>query len=397
MLRWQLRWVGYSNNKLLSGICSKTSYCQQILQLQQIKKIKFMPDNKITRYYYNCDYSIKISTNFFHSLNSLLSIDNSIVTALTIYLQTHNNPGFRFVLFKMAQSISAGNTLSIAMLEHKAYFSPLSIQLISLGERAQKLNLVLPKIVKTQNSLYENIKKIKASCSYPLLLLTISLLVIIFFLYCIIPVFADILVDIGANIPNNTKNLITLASFLQTNISFFIISPPAILTFNLIWPYSTNRKLTFKPILKYLPMAKHFNKLYFNKYFCETLAILIKSELDIIKSLNFMLNNTSCLITKSKLSQTKAAIKKGNNIAAACKKASILPPSIIIQLEVAEQTNNLSQTLEALAETFDQETAELINKYRLLIEPCIIIIVGIIIGFVIFNLYLPILEMPLAI
>ena len=89
ILSWQLRWVGYSDNKLLSGTCSKTSYCQQILQLQQIKKIKFMPDNKITRYYYNCDYSIKISTNFFHSLNSLLSIDHSIVTALTIYLQTH--------------------------------------------------------------------------------------------------------------------------------------------------------------------------------------------------------------------------------------------------------------------------------------------------------------------
>lgn len=398
-LCWQLRWFGYNENKLLSGICKNKSYYQQILQLQQeqVYKIKLMPDNKLIRIIFNCNYNTNITTEFFNSLNSLLNIDNSIVTALKVYLQTHNNPSFRYVLFKMAQKISAGNTLSIAMLEHKEYFSPISIQLISLGEKAQRLNLVLPKIVKTQNSLSENIKKIKSSCSYPLLLLTISLLVIIFFLYFIIPVFAEILVDIGASIPSNTKNLINLAIFLQTNIIFFIASPFLMLTLNLIWPYSTSIKLTFKPLLKYLPVAKRFRKLYFNQYFCETLAILIKSELDIIKSLNFMLDNTSCLITKRKLSQTKSAIKKGNNIAKACKKSSILHPNIIIQLEVAEQANNLAPTLENLAENSDKEIAELINRYRLLIEPCIIIIVGMIIGFVIYNLYLPILETPLAI
>lgn len=348
--------------------------CTKILKENKMKKLK------------NKDLSI-ICNQLGMMISSGCEITNSLNT-----IRSNCNSKINSILKIINNNLKKGNSISESF-QNTYVFSNFFINMIRAGEESGKLDEIFINLSNYYKKEYEFKNKLLTAMIYPLLLIIVSVLVILFMLIYAVPNFQKSFLENNNNLPVSTKILINISMFIR-NYYEIIVVILLILVFYILNKIKTSNAFRYfidKKIFKFRYSKKIVQNIEISK-FIRCFYILSSNGIHIISSLDISSKVIGNKYMYEKIEISKENIKKGNSITDSFKLANIFPELVISILKVGEETGNIDKCLKSITENYDRNLESFVNKIVKIIEPIIISIMGIVIGAIVISMMIPIFD-----
>ncbi|WP_373598912.1 type II secretion system F family protein [Paraclostridium bifermentans] len=348
--------------------------CTKILKENKIKRLK------------NKDLSI-ICNQLGMMISSGCEITNSLNT-----IRSNCNSKINSILKIINNNLKKGNSISESF-QNTYVFSNFFINMIRAGEESGKLDEIFINLSNYYKKEYEFKNKLLTAMIYPLLLIIVSSLVILFMLIYAVPNFQKSFLQNNNNLPVSTKILINISMFIR-NYYEIIVVILLILVLYILNKIKTSNEFRYfidKKIFKFRYSKKIVQNIEISK-FIRCFYILSSNGIHITSSLDISSKVIGNKYMYEKIEISKENIKKGNSITDSFKLANIFPELVISILKVGEETGNIDKCLKSITENYDRNLESFVNKIVKIIEPIIISIMGIVIGAIVISMMIPIFD-----
>ena len=297
-------------------------------------------------------------------------------------------------LKQIIQSLENGFSFSLSIEQTKHYLSTQELQLIRISEKSGRLGMILTNIVDSRIKSEKLMKKVKKILFYPMVILIIALIVSLFLLMTIVPNFAELYSDKQQNLPFITEALFSLSNFLQENVALLIILAFAWGLFLSVLAKKTSLVLKARfYILSKLPVFKDIIHHSRTIFFCQNSSLMLQANLRLDTILNSFLNNkANDPFLSTQVTQSLMLLQKGYPFYQGLT-SQTFNNEIIQMIEIGEKSGNLAQMLEQISDIYQQKLDYQIDLLSQLLEPMLMLIMGLIVGTIIVGLYLPIFDM----
>lgn len=330
---------------------------------------------------------------FLIRFKTLLEASVPMSRALELLEETETNFTFQGIIQRLRFSISEGKLLSQAMADQSRYFDSMLISTIKAGESTGKLSKLLESMADFYARRHEQRQKIQGALAYPFLLLLVTILVIFFTLTFVMPTFLDFFKDTGQMLPLSTRVLITLTHFfiewgwLVSSLGCMIV-----LGFLLLRRQSQVKKgmdlLLFK-----LPLIGPVQKMAELSKMAGLLHVLWQSGVSTIQALEILQDSMTNAGLAYEMEGAVNKVLMGERLSVAFSKISIVSPLFSGMLEVGEETGQLAEMMEQTQAYYQRELAEETQRFMRMIEPMMILIMAIIVGFVVLSIATPMFDL----
>ena len=338
----------------------------------------------------------KISTRdlatFTRQFSTLLRSGIQLTDALNALVEQCVDPHLERVLRNVKEEITSGNNLAEAMAKHPRFFSDLYVNMVRAGEASGHLDVVLTRIADYLQKQASLKGKVLAAITYPAIMVIVGLAVVIFLMSYVVPRITQILKDRGQPLPFITELLMTASDFTKA-YWIYVLLAMVIGGFFLKSLIGTDAgRLKFDSMLLRLPIfGTLFSKQAISR-FALTFSTLLKSGLPALDSLKIV----ALVVNNAKLTQVinniHARIIEGADIATPIRKSKVFPPMVGYMVSVGEQSGQLEEILDRIAESYEEELDLTIQRLTSMIEPIIIILLAVVVGFIIAAVLLPLLD-----
>ena len=338
----------------------------------------------------------KISTRdlatFTRQFSTLLRSGIQLADALNALVEQCSNPQLERVLRNVKEEITSGNNLAEAMAKHPRFFSDLYVNMVKAGEASGRLDLVLVRIADYLQKQASLKGKVLAAITYPAIMVVVGMAVVIFLMSYVVPKITAILEERGGELPFITEVMKGISDFTAAYwIYMMVVAIIGGLVLKGMIGTDAGR-LKFDTILLRLPLFGNlFSKQAISR-FALTFSTLLKSGLPALDSLKIV----ALVVNNAKLTQVindiHARIIEGADIATPIKKSKVFPPMVGYMISVGEQSGQLEEILDRIAESYEEELDLSIQRLTSLIEPIIIILLAVVVGFIIAAVLLPLLD-----
>ena len=338
----------------------------------------------------------KISTRdlatFTRQFSTLLRSGIQLTDALNALVEQCVDPHLERVLRNVKEEITSGNNLAEAMAKHPRFFSDLYVNMVRAGEASGHLDVVLTRIADYLQKQASLKGKVLAAITYPAIMVIVGLAVVIFLMSYVVPRITQILKDRGQPLPFITELLMTASDFTKA-YWIYVLLAMVIGGFFLKSLIGTDAgRLKFDSLLLRLPIfGTLFSKQAISR-FALTFSTLLKSGLPALDSLKIV----ALVVNNAKLTQVinniHARIIEGADIATPIRKSKVFPPMVGYMVSVGEQSGQLEEILDRIAESYEEELDLTIQRLTSMIEPIIIILLAVVVGFIIAAVLLPLLD-----
>ena len=338
----------------------------------------------------------KISTRdlatFTRQFSTLLRSGIQLTDALNALVEQCVDPHLERVLRNVKEEITSGNNLAEAMAKHPRFFSDLYVNMVRAGEASGHLDVVLTRIADYLQKQASLKGKVLAAITYPAIMVIVGLAVVIFLMSYVVPRITQILKDRGQPLPFITELLMTASDFTKA-YWIYVLLAMIIGGFFLKSLIGTDAgRLKFDSLLLRLPIfGTLFSKQAISR-FALTFSTLLKSGLPALDSLKIV----ALVVNNAKLTQVinniHARIIEGADIATPIRKSKVFPPMVGYMVAVGEQSGQLEEILDRIAESYEEELDLTIQRLTSMIEPIIIILLAVVVGFIIAAVLLPLLD-----
>lgn len=330
---------------------------------------------------------------FFRQISILVEANIPLVQALKSLGQQVKSPYFEEILFEIANNVDGGMSLSQAMAKYPKIFSNFSINLIKSGEVSGRLQECLNYLAEYLEKEYYLVSKIRGAMAYPAFILSAFLIVGVLVMIMVIPNLTSILIESGQDLPWTTILIIAVSGFLR--VYWWIIFLFLIIGFFCFSKYKKTKKGKdywdrFK--LKMPVFGKILQKTYLARL-SNNLSALTKGGVSIIQSLSIagkVVNNT---VFQRILFEAKEKVKTGQNISSVLEKHDEFPPLFCQMIKTGEKTGKLDILLGKLSNFYNKEVDNVIDNLSQLIEPVLIVVLGIGIGILVMAVFMPIYNL----
>ena len=332
-------------------------------------------------------------TMFCKQLSTMLGAGVPVNRALDIQIAQTVNKKLKDTLQKVSSSIKQGMPLSKAMRQFPEDFPPLMLNMIEAGELTGKLDEVLARLY--VNYAKENAinKKVCNAMIYPMLLGFLTLAVMILMLTVVLPMFADMFSSSGGALPLPTRIMMAISDSLR-NYWYIYIAVIGSAVFLLKWYVkTTDGRYNFDQIKLTAPIISGLMKEIITARFTRTLSTLLGSGISIIKALESATEITNNMVVSESMVSVINDVKKGMSVSSLLKRVPVFPPMMLSMVSVGEETGALDDMLEKTADYYDEELESAIAKMVALIEPVMIVFMGVGIGAIVIAMYLPMFSM----
>jgi len=320
-------------------------------------------------------------------LESGLAIDK----ALSILIDQVRNPYFKNVLNKVLEEVKGGLSLSDAMKKHTDVFDQVYISIIVSGEAVGKLSDVLKQLADNLEKQDKFINDVKSAFYYPGFILIIMLVIVYIMMTQVIPPLKEIFGQFQAQLPWTTKILIGLSDFALGYWWLILLILISIVVFIYFYLKTDNGKYFLAKIQIQLPYQIG-KDIYMNR-FTQILSMLLHSGTPIIKALNISADVMNNVIYRDAIIAAANQMERGIPLSIPLSKDSIFDPLVSQMIKVGEETGKLDQVLDKMAIHFEDEGARKLKNINSLMEPALIVIIGLGVAFIIFSVILPIYQM----
>lgn len=330
---------------------------------------------------------------FSRQLSTLVSAGVPLVQGLTILEDQVESKLFKSIVHTIKDDIESGQSITDALRKHPNAFEELYVSMIKAGEVGGILDVILERL-STYLEAAENLKgKVKGAMMYPLVVSIIATCVTLFLLMGVIPTFSSIFAGFGAELPFITQILIDLSNLLR-KFWYVILALPIGGVFALKQYRKTELgQRNIDGILLKMPVFGVLLKKVAVAKFTRTLGTLIKSGVPILQALETVAKTSGNKIIEIAIMTARESVKEGERIAVQLRKANVFPPMVIQMVAIGEETGNLDTMLAKIADFYDQEVDIAVKALTSMIEPIIIVVMGLVIGFIVIAMFLPMFEL----
>ena len=316
-----------------------------------------------------------------------------LVQCLEILGSQQKNRAFQKVLFQVRQDVESGSTLADSMRKHPKVFSSLFCNMIAAGESGgildtilQRLSTYIEKRVKLQSA-------VRSAMIYPTAVITIAVGVVVVILWKVIPTFAMLFQGLGATLPLPTRITIAASRFLGRFMPVIVVGMGA-LAFFLHRYYKTHkgRRQIDAFILKVPILGDVMRKIAVAR-FCRTLGTLIQSGVPILEGLEITARTAGNAIVEDAIMATRKSIEEGKTISGPLEDTGVFPSMVVQMISVGEQTGALDTMLSKIADFYEDEVDEAVENLMALLEPIMILFLGVMIGGIVISMYMPMFSL----
>lgn len=328
---------------------------------------------------------------FTRQFSTMINAGLPIVRALRTLSEQTPNKKLKDTIDKVRSDVESGFALSEALEKHPDIFSKLYIEMVRAGEIGGVLDDVLLRIASQLEKDQELRRKIKSAMTYPTVVLILAIVTAVFMLVFIVPIFARMFTDLGGTLPLPTRIAIGVSDVL-TSIFGVLIGAGAIggVVFFLRWIKTENgRKVWGRFVLRIPFKIGDVVQKGALARFSRTLGALGAAGVPILQALEITAHSSGNWVIEDALLRSRDAIREGQPIYAPLEKEDVFPPMVTRMLAVGEETGEMEEMLDKIAQFYESEVDATVKALTSIIEPLMIVVVGGIVGAIIISMYLP--------
>jgi type IV pilus assembly protein PilC len=330
---------------------------------------------------------------FTRQLATMIDAGLAMVQSLQALAEQTTNKVMRDVIRDVCVRVEGGDNFSAALQKHPKVFIRLYVCMVDAGEKGGLLAEILARLATYLENTARLRKKVKSAMMYPTAVTFIAIAITIFLLIKVVPVFADIFSGFGAKLPAPTLFLIQVSNFLQSYLLYLL---PAIGGLVYGWfayiKTKPGREFWDRTRIKLPIFGSIAHKICLAR-FTRTLASLIRSGVPILEVLNIVANTCGNVIMEKAIRTSSGDIESGEGISMALSKHPIFPTMIIRMITAGEQTGKIDSMLERVADFLDEEIETTLSGLTSLIEPLLIVFLGVVVGGIVICMFLPIFKL----
>jgi type IV pilus assembly protein PilC len=323
---------------------------------------------------------------------TLIKAGLPILQALKILHKRMEKPGYRSALAGIIEAVKGGTALSDALAAHPAFFPPLFTATVRAGEQSGALVDVLKRYIAYQKRTIALKRKVRSALIYPVFLVLMLVAVLaVFFLY-IIPNFVQMYSD-QASLPMLTTLLVSFTAFLVSSAPLLGAGLVAAVVGLSFWKRTASGRQVLDAITLRVPLVRTILTQYYMAQLTRTLATVLRGGIPLVQAMETTAGVISNSIISRHLIQSRELLTEGVSLADAFDRTKLAPDMTVRMIEVGESSGDLPQMLEDVADFYEQEVENKLTDLTTMIEPVLMLIMGIVIAFIVVALYLPIFEM----
>jgi type IV pilus assembly protein PilC len=320
-----------------------------------------------------------------------------LVQALGILADQTENKVLADVTRQVVYDVESGHTLADALRKHPKAFSDLFVNMVAAGEAGGILDTILLRLAQFLEKNDAIIRKVKGAMVYPVVILSVAAIAITVLLIFVIPTFQAMFASVNLELPLPTRIVIGLSNLLK-HYWWAIAGAIGLAAFALNRYYKTvPGKLQIDTFMLNVPVLGDVIRKSAVSRFTRTLGTLISSGVSILDGLEITARTAGNQVIHNAVMESRASIAGGETIAAPLQKSKVFPPMVISMIAVGEQTGGLDEMLSKIADFYDEEVDAAVSTLLSLMEPIMIVVLGVIVGGMVVAMYLPIFDMVNAV
>jgi len=334
---------------------------------------------------------------FTRQLSTMITSGLPLVQSLDILSNQMEDKDLKGIVREIKEKIETGSRFADALRDYPQCFDPLYVNLVVAGEEGGMLDTVLQRLAVYMEKTEKLKKKVKSAMIYPISIIVVAIGVVMVLLIFVIPVFETMFKDMGASLPAPTQIVVNLSRFVKSKIIYMIVFVGVVI-FAFKKYYSTiNGKRKIDALILKLPIFGVLAIKASVARVTRTLATLLSSGVPILESLIIVAKVAGNKIVEEALITARARISEGRSMSEPLEESKVFPPMVVQMIEVGESTGALDNMLNKIADFYEEDVDNLVSNLTAMMEPMIMMFLGVVLGGLIIAMYLPIFKLGQAI
>src|SRR5690349_14702970 len=330
---------------------------------------------------------------FTRQFSTMINAGLPLVQALDILAKQSENKALKEVTLAVVFDVESGHTVADALRKHPKAFTELYVNMVAAGEAGGILDTILMRLATFMEKNDALVRKVKGAMIYPGVIMSVAAIAITVLLVFVIPVFENMFASVNMALPLPTRIVIGMSRFLK--IYWWAVGAGMFGLFYLLKNYyaTSSGKLTIDKLMLKAPILGDVLRKSAVSRFTRTLGTLISSGVSILDGLEITAKTAGNRVIQDAIMESRASIAGGETISAPLKKSAVFPPMVISMIAVGEQTGGLDEMLTKIADFYDEEVDAAVSGLLALMEPMMIVFLGVVVGGMVVAMYLPIFDM----
>ncbi|HJU89897.1 MAG TPA: type II secretion system F family protein [Gemmatimonadaceae bacterium] len=380
------------NGELKSSTMDAASRDEVVAQLRRQKLIVVKVDEEQRR---KRKGKIKMRdiVIFTRQFSTMINAGLPLVQALDILSRQSENKALQEVTRQVVYDVESGNTVADALRKHPQAFTDLYVNMVAAGEAGGILDTILMRLATFLEKSDALMGKVKSAMVYPAVICSVAVIAIVVLLIFVIPVFENMFASVNMALPLPTRVVIGLSKFLTKY--WWMVGGGIYGTIFLIQRYyaTPSGRLNIDKFMLQIPVLGDLLRKSAVSRFTRTLGTLISSGVSILDGLEITARTAGNRVIHDAIMESRASIAGGDTISAPLQKSNVFPPMVISMIAVGEQTGGLDEMLSKIADFYDTEVDTAVSALLSLMEPVMIVFLGVVVGGMVVAMYLPIFDM----
>ncbi len=330
---------------------------------------------------------------FTRQLTSLLKGGVPILRSLEIIASQARESHYHNVVQAIYRGIRDGRPFSDCLAEYPKIFSSFYVSMIKAGEESGRLKEILMDIANYLHAQEEMTGKVRMAMTYPLFMLVLGIGTVFFILTSVMPPLTALFVNLGQTLPTPTIIVMEVSKFCVQWWGMMLVGLFLVWLGIQQWKQTAAGRMAISQMKLSLPVLNDFWLKVELARFCRSLQLLLKSGISIVRALQLSIPVIDNQLIQKQLSKCQEDLVAGRALSQSLEQAKLIPPMVAQLIMVGEEAGSLSETLEDIGESYEQETNEFIKMMTTLLEPLMILIVGAMVGFIVMAMLLPIFQL----
>ncbi len=336
---------------------------------------------------------------FTRQLATLIDSGLPLLRSLTVLTKQEPNPLLKSTIGNLADSVQGGSTFSESLATHPKVFNKLYVNMVKAGELGGVLEIVLNRLAEYQEKAQKLKNKIVSAMVYPVIVMFIAVAILVFLMIFIVPRFEEMFQETDEELPMISQIVFGLSDFMIRNPYFFpnvvyifLVIGVLIILFNLWGRTKPGRKVIDTAKLR-MPIFGDIQRKSSVSRFSRTLGTLVTSGVPILQALNITRDTAGNVVISKAIEKVHEAVKEGESIVTPLQASGVFPSMVISMVDVGEETGQLPEMLLKVADVYDDEVDNAVTALTSILEPIMIVILALVVGSVVFALFLPLIRM----
>ena len=336
---------------------------------------------------------------FTRQLATLIDSGLPLLRSLTVLEKQEPHPVLRATISALAENVQGGSTFSESLAQHPKIFNKLYVNMVKAGELGGVLEVVLNRLAEYQEKAEKLKNKIVSAMVYPVIVMFIAVAILVFLMIFIVPKFKEMFTNTDQELPLISKIVFGTSEFFLArplfvpNVFFlFIVFGVLVVLFNM-WGKTKGGRSVIDMLKLRLPILGDVQRKSAVSRFSRTLGTLVTSGVPILQALNITRDTAGNVVISNAIEKVHEAVKEGETIVTPLQASGVFPNLVISMVDVGEETGQLPEMLLKIANVYDDEVDNSVTALTSILEPIMIVVLALIVGSVVFALFLPLIKM----